>query len=131
MNITRESIEQIAKENDITTIQKLLIHLDHREFFELINDKSNELKNGIFRFRYEDRKESLNIYRKELYDKMIAEGKYLDRNRCGIIDKKENNKKYICHYYSECEHQNHNLNLYTIICMWEHAEDCKYCKVKE
>ena len=59
MNITRELIEQIAKDNNISTINDLLIHLDHKEFYELVSDKSRELENGILRFRYEDRKKKI------------------------------------------------------------------------
>ena len=130
MNITRELIEKIVKDKNITTVNELLIHFDHEEFYELVNDKSRELENGILRFRYEDRKERLNLFKKELFDLMVSKGRLLDRDKCGIIDKKEE-KEYICHYYGECHHQKHSSYSYIIICAWEHAEDCKYCKLGE
>jgi len=130
MNITRESIEQIAKDKNITTVDDLLTHLDHEEYFKLINDKSRELENGILRFRCDDRKEILDLFKKELFNLMVGKGRLLDRDRCGIIDKIEE-KKNICHYYSECEHQKHISRSYIIICAWEHAEDCKYCMLGE
>jgi len=130
MNITRELIEKIVKDKNITTVNELLIHFDHEEFYELVNDKSRELENGILRFRYEDRKERLNLFKKELFDLMVSKGRLLDRDKCGIIDNNEE-KEYICHYYSECEHQKHSSRSYIIICAWEHAEDCKYCKLGE
>ena len=129
MNITRELIEQIAKDNNISTINDLLIHLDQKEFYELVSDKSRELENGILRFRYEDRKKRLDLFKKELFDLMTSKGRLLDRNRCDIIDKKE--EKYVCHYYSECEHQKHDSYSYIVICTWEHAGDCKYCRLGE
>jgi len=127
MNINRDIIEKISKDNNIQTVLELLKHIDHEDFFKLVYEKSKELENGIMKFRYKDREEALNNYKKELYDIMISEGKYLDKEKCGIIKEVKDNVKYICKYITECEYQNYDLQLQTMICEWEDAEDCSHC----
>ena len=60
MNINRDIIEKISKDNNIQTVLELLKHIDHEDFFKLVYEKSKELENGILRFRYKDKEEALN-----------------------------------------------------------------------
>jgi len=79
------------------------------------------------RFRYKDREEALNNYKKELYNIMIAKGRYLNKEKCGIIEEIKNNVKFVCKCIFKCEYQKYNTELQTMICEWENAEDCVYC----
>jgi len=127
MNIDRDTIEKISTENNIKTIDELLKYIDHEDFFELVYEKRKELKNGILRFRYDDREEILNNYKKELYDIMISKGRMLDKKKCSIIEEVKNDIKFVCNYPITCENQKYDPQLKTMICEWEDAEDCSYC----
>jgi len=127
MNIDRDILEKISKENNIKTVDELLRYIDHEDFFELVYEKRKELENGIMRFRYNDREELLNNYKKELYDIMITEGRILNKEKCGINEEVKDNVKYICNYIIKCDNQKYDPQLQTMICEWEFAEDCSHC----
>ena len=126
MKIDRNTIEIISQENNLTTVSELLEYIDHEEYYELINQKDKELSNGILRFRYEDREERLDAYRKELYESMINRGRILNKEKCGIIEKSKNNIKYVCKCVFECEYQKYDFKLQTNLCS-DNDENCKYC----
>ena len=127
MNIDRDILEKISKENNIQTISELLKHIDHEEFFELVYEKSKELENGILRFRYKDKEEALNNYKRELYDIMISKGRYLNKENCVISEEVKDNVKYVCNYITKCDNQKYDPQLQTMICEWEDAENCVHC----
>jgi len=127
MKITRDTIEQISKDNNIKTVDELLKYIDYEKFFKLVYEKSKELENGILRFRYKDREEALNNYKKELYDIMITEGRYLDKEKCGINEEMKNDIKFVCKCVFECEYHIFDTQLQNMICEWKDAEDCSYC----
>ena len=126
MDITRELIEKISKENNLTTVSELLDYIDHEEYYELTNQKDKELSNGILSFRYKDKEERLNMYRKELYEIMINAGKILNKEKCGINEEVKNDIKFVCRCVFECEYQKYDFKLQTNLCS-DNDEDCKYC----
>ena len=126
MNIDRDILEKISKENNFTTVSELLEYIDHEEYYELTNQKDKELSNGILRFRYKDKEERLNMYRKELYEIMINAGKILNKEKCGINEEVKNDIKFVCRCVFECEYQKYDFKLQTNLCS-DNDEDCKYC----
>jgi hypothetical protein len=86
MKIDRDLIEKISKENNLVSIYDLLKYIDYADYVDLVCEQSKELENGILRFRYNDRAELLNNYKKELYEEMISKGKILDKEKCGISE---------------------------------------------
>jgi len=126
MNIDRDILEKISKENNFTTVSELLEYIDHEEYYELTNQKDKELSNGILSFRYKDKEERLNMYRKELYEIMINAGKILNKEKCGINEEVKNDIKFVCRCVFECEYQKYDFKLQTNLCS-DNDEDCKYC----
>ena len=126
MNIDRDILEKISKENNIKTVDELLRYIDHEDFFKLVYEKRKELENGIMRFRYNDREELLYNYKKGLYNTMIIKGRILNKEECGIIEKAKNDIKYVCKCVFECEYQKYDPKLQTNLCS-DNDEDCKYC----
>ena len=127
MKITRDTIEQISKDNNIKTVDELLKYIDYEKFFKLVYEKSKELENGILRFRYKDKEEALNNYKRELYDIMISKGRYLNKENCVISEEVKDNVKYVCNYITKCDNQKYDPQLQTMICEWEDAENCVHC----
>lgn len=85
-----QEINKIQKEKNFSTVKELLKYLNFQEFKSRIDSYHKELKEGVYKYRYNDTKECVNDYKKEIYELLT--------NKKGLILNKDDCMNYLYPY---------------------------------